>query len=537
MIDFECSQCGNRFRVGDDLAGRHGWCRVCKALIVVPTADAKLPFNKLPAELRVKTLEKLLRHAGIRYEQDRKIMERLQAQLNEAEAERAKVTDSSAALAALEARFDEAQSHIAGLRRELDESAAARGRADEALRQSERRLEEALQAQARLASETQDLQYAIADGNAIAARLKEELASLATGDETAQQSKFVELGDELARVQSDMLAARSRQRELEEAKAWLEQRVAALEKESAHNRDEAERLRVLAAKANETERDLAAMKARYEEAARSAEESARQIAQTSDRLGRAESEAAHLEEERKQLRQALVNAKEEVDGFERRLADMNRLADQAERLRTDLDEVRAAKFRAEDRIAELEIAIETAREEAVRQFPLTAGADEGEAAVAAAVADAQAAEAAARHEAMELRRRAEDGERNLTRLREEHEALREQAGEAGKAQDALRLVEARLEEAHSQIDGLTRRLAEQARALALSESARERNGENGAAAETVIPMGPPPNGAARGFAGAGAASNETLVPELLDENGETDDALMDALLRFIGQQG
>lgn len=536
MIDFECSQCGNRFRVGDELAGRHGWCRVCKALIVVPTADAKLPFNKLPAELRVKTLEKLLRHAGIRYEQDRKIMGRLQAQLAEAEADRGKAADTGAALATLEARFEEAQAHIAALTRQLEETSSARGRSDEALRQTERRLEEALQAQTRLASESRELQHAIADGHAASARLKEELASLATGDETAQQAKFVELGDELARVQGDMQASRARQRELEETKVWLEQRVAALEKESAHNRDEAERLRVLAAKANETERDLAAMKARYEEAARTSEESARQIAETSDRLGRAESEAVHLEEERKQLRQALVNAKEEVDGFERRLADMDRLSDQVDRLRADLDEVRAAKFRAEDRVAELEGAIETAREEAVRQFRLTTGPEEGAAAVAAAVADAQAAEAAARQEAMELRRRAEDVERNLTRLREEHEALREQAGEAGRAQEALRLAEARLDEAHGQIEGLTRRLTEQARALALAEAARNRSGEDGDTADTVIPMGPPVNGSARGFAGAGAASAETLIPELLDENGETDDALMDALLRFIGQQ-
>jgi ubiquitin-protein ligase len=39
MITFNCSKCGKRFQVGDELAGRMGKCKNCGELIFVPTLD------------------------------------------------------------------------------------------------------------------------------------------------------------------------------------------------------------------------------------------------------------------------------------------------------------------------------------------------------------------------------------------------------------------------------------------------------------------------------------------------------------------
>ena len=65
MIRFNCPHCGNEFAVRDTYAGRDGWCRVCKELVLVPTEEGKGPhLDDLPAEERVSRLRAKLKYAA-----------------------------------------------------------------------------------------------------------------------------------------------------------------------------------------------------------------------------------------------------------------------------------------------------------------------------------------------------------------------------------------------------------------------------------------------------------------------------------------
>ncbi len=65
VIEFECPHCGNEFRVPDESAGRDGWCRVCKRMVIVPNPDGSgMQWDDLSAEERVIRLDKLLQFAA-----------------------------------------------------------------------------------------------------------------------------------------------------------------------------------------------------------------------------------------------------------------------------------------------------------------------------------------------------------------------------------------------------------------------------------------------------------------------------------------
>ena len=65
MIRFNCPYCGNEFAVRDTYAGRDGWCRVCKELVLVPTEDGKGPhLDDLPMEDRLGRLRAKLKYAA-----------------------------------------------------------------------------------------------------------------------------------------------------------------------------------------------------------------------------------------------------------------------------------------------------------------------------------------------------------------------------------------------------------------------------------------------------------------------------------------
>ena len=43
MIEFTCSQCGKKLKVGDEAAGKRGKCPQCAAMIPVPQGQARVP--------------------------------------------------------------------------------------------------------------------------------------------------------------------------------------------------------------------------------------------------------------------------------------------------------------------------------------------------------------------------------------------------------------------------------------------------------------------------------------------------------------
>ena len=65
MIVFDCPHCQNPLKVADNLAGRDGWCRVCKRWIVIPLGNRKgSPMDSMTVEEKYERLEHMLQYAA-----------------------------------------------------------------------------------------------------------------------------------------------------------------------------------------------------------------------------------------------------------------------------------------------------------------------------------------------------------------------------------------------------------------------------------------------------------------------------------------
>jgi len=65
MIAFDCPYCDNHLEVPDEYAGRDGWCRACKQLIIVPAAGEPVrTLEDLPIEERCARLQRKLKYAA-----------------------------------------------------------------------------------------------------------------------------------------------------------------------------------------------------------------------------------------------------------------------------------------------------------------------------------------------------------------------------------------------------------------------------------------------------------------------------------------
>ncbi len=80
MIEFDCQHCGKRFAVHDDLAGREGWCRSCKKMIVVPHPSGVRFIEDMPVEERFTRMHRLLMIAATKAEKYKKRVKELEDQ-------------------------------------------------------------------------------------------------------------------------------------------------------------------------------------------------------------------------------------------------------------------------------------------------------------------------------------------------------------------------------------------------------------------------------------------------------------------------
>jgi predicted nucleic acid-binding Zn-ribbon protein len=67
MITFSCPNCDNHLKVGDELAGREGWCRQCKSILIVPRTVGE-PARTLEGEERHAAVERLFKAAAAKAE-------------------------------------------------------------------------------------------------------------------------------------------------------------------------------------------------------------------------------------------------------------------------------------------------------------------------------------------------------------------------------------------------------------------------------------------------------------------------------------
>ena len=77
MITFDCPHCSNPFSVLEKHAGRDGWCRICKRLVIVPYADGSGPkWPDLSLQEKVDRLDAKLQYAAAQADHYKLLMAR-----------------------------------------------------------------------------------------------------------------------------------------------------------------------------------------------------------------------------------------------------------------------------------------------------------------------------------------------------------------------------------------------------------------------------------------------------------------------------
>lgn len=281
MIEFNCQHCGKLLRLNDSYAGRDGWCRVCKRMVIVPDGTGPARIEDLPPEVGYARMQRLLQYAATKADQFRQEQAR-QAGMPRSPAEPDSIAVRAAgALAEAEARHTQLQHEIAAAestleaarqraaaleaasiereRRLVEETAEADAALEDTL-QSERALRESLEvrlqeAEAALATAlrvredvVQGLEARLRDGEAALSEARKEAdeareSSVSRGQQAAEDVDAAvrandELRQALADSQQEAAYARRvldetsrRQHELEQQLSALQQHVAEVEGE------------------------------------------------------------------------------------------------------------------------------------------------------------------------------------------------------------------------------------------------------------------------------------------------------------------
>lgn len=147
MISFDCPHCGNMFEVEEKLAGRDGWCRVCKMMIIIPEPGAT-EVGELSLEERCDRLDKLLQFAATKADKyKRLIMEfhrdnvRLASQVHLADRTAEQIKEENDAARVTDTDSEGIADAITRLSEELDTERAKRSAAATAAKEERVELE------------------------------------------------------------------------------------------------------------------------------------------------------------------------------------------------------------------------------------------------------------------------------------------------------------------------------------------------------------------------------------------------------------
>lgn len=313
MISFECQHCGNHMTIDARFAGRDGWCRVCKKMIIFPREDGVAErLESLSLEEAVRRMYKLIRYAATRAD-DYKLqaLEQRDARDREREALEARVAGLTEEVRVRERALAKAR-----------DAAAAPAAADEAEGLSARN--EALAAeQARLAAENQQLTTDLAE---------------ARGEQEALRARLTEAREASDAGESDLLqeneALRVHVTRLEESVSVLD---AAREKlaaelhaalgDAAGAREALEEARANAARMTVEAEAAAAAQAKSEEDARvagkDAEAARAELRALQGLLEESKAARAAAQQDAERAGESIAEYEDTVAGLERQLSELN----------------------------------------------------------------------------------------------------------------------------------------------------------------------------------------------------------------------
>ena len=562
MIEFECPHCSNVFTVGPELAGRHGWCRVCKGLIEVPGDDADHPSTNLTPEHKIKILEKLLRYAGTRFERDRKELLAMHEKYEQL-TQREDLTESlERKLTRRDARLTEAQRVTDKLTADLEAAAASRGAVEAEVVYARAEAEQLRETAEKHQADIDSLTSQLADSEASLARLKEEMATVGS-DSSHADTRLADLSLEVEQLTKTLEAAQARIAEAEEGHQPLRSQVTELETTLALEREAAAALRDQVEKSAELARDTALLEGRIQDNEQTTARLTSELSAAAEKLGKAQAEADQAKSQSEQAAKDLAASLSAQNMLSDQVQDLQTSCQVAERESerlsqeliavkgqfTDLEgQYRDAKIQAaerevfeqdRDRIAqrltEAEAQADRLKGDLKQALNATA-TDDVQAVASVDVAEAQSAledERATRREAeaaleqatkatKEAMARADEGVWATERLVEEQKILEAKVVRVDAIEQDLRIAEARLEESQSQVERLTSEIAAQASRASVAETPAP---PDGAAAST--------KGDKKADRAADKDDGISLIPEVVDGDEADDEVLMDSLLRFI----
>lgn len=120
MIEFTCPHCGKALHLRDEYAGRDGWCRVCRKMVIVPVSGEVARVEDLPPEIGYPRLQRLLQYAAGKAEDARTLrldFDRERRRLEDLETE---IKDTREALAAETRRAEAMRAQLDALERDRD---------------------------------------------------------------------------------------------------------------------------------------------------------------------------------------------------------------------------------------------------------------------------------------------------------------------------------------------------------------------------------------------------------------------------------
>ena len=127
MLYFDCPHCGNHLRLEDEFAGRDGWCRACKGMIVAPTPGRETAgIETLSLEIRYNRLYHLFRFAATKADNYKLLLGRLRAQREALTQELAKAVKWRDSMTDLQRQTESMQRQLASQNDELAAAAEVR---------------------------------------------------------------------------------------------------------------------------------------------------------------------------------------------------------------------------------------------------------------------------------------------------------------------------------------------------------------------------------------------------------------------------
>lgn len=497
MIEFDCPHCRKRLFHQEEFAGRDGWCRFCKGIILIPQPGQAAPVLNLTPEQQYARLERMFKHAASIVDEHRQLQSRLrnggtglveelrlrtEAQ-REAETLNARVEQAAALQRTaqeeceqLRARINELDAYGAELRHRLDTDATERAGLEENLEEARAEAERVPELEAEQAETRAALDEQIKENDSLLERLLDVEQSLETATALADKAasawsaerdsfeqRLKHLRDELCDAEDEGATLKEKLGTADEAASQLQKDLNAA---NASTAEEQERLQ------DEIDRLTSALEAETEAHA----ETEKQLIEAlpiADRL-------PALEETLKDARAEMKSGEERYQTLERQAAETDRALELAEKrgaearaawesqrqqLVEEIETIRAAQRAAEDETtavrangreaaAELQSQLDALQANLANESRLRIAAEDSRQHLLRRATEAETAFDGARSRSELASRQLESAQSDLGEARQEATQLREAAAEAEASAQALKL---RLTDAQTERDAAIER--------------------------------------------------------------------------------